>query len=108
MDSSLRFATQCHAVRAADFSFLGDVALDVSTDGLWLRSDAPAELGDEVFLTLRVPARAAWLDAEARVAAILDDGRGGRCLHLQILRMEAPENDALCEGLLDQVIAAVC
>ncbi len=73
-----RFArTRCEVVREADFVRLGTRAIDVSTDGLFLMTEIPAELGLPVILTFELPHLNLWVDAEGHVARVAHGRRLG-------------------------------
>ena len=62
----------CQVVTDYDFFLLGDRILDLSDDGLLLRSDGtPAELGELVLVSFRPPGSEHWIDAEARVVRLV-------------------------------------
>lgn len=67
----------CQVVTETDFRLLGELALDVSTTGLFLRTATPAAVGETVFVALRLPGGVSWIDATGRVARIVRGGRRG-------------------------------
>jgi Tfp pilus assembly protein PilZ len=64
---------ECQVVREDDFAILGARGVDLSTCGMFLLSDAPAVVGDDVLISLRIPGREQWIDARGKVARIADD-----------------------------------
>jgi hypothetical protein len=73
-----RFArTRCEVVREADFVRLGTRAIDVSTSGLFLMTEACVELGLPVLLTFEIPSTDLWVDAEGHVARVAHGRRLG-------------------------------
>lgn len=77
---AVRRATRarCHAVSDLGFELLGELALDVSPLGMMLACDAPAALGETVFVSLQTPGPSPiWLDAEAEITRILHGFRAG-------------------------------
>lgn len=62
----------CQAVTDYDFFLLGDEIVDLSTDGLLLRSDGtPALIGEVVLISFRPPESDQWIDAEATVVRLV-------------------------------------
>jgi hypothetical protein len=77
---AVRRATRarCHAVSDLGFELLGELALDLSPLGMMIACDAPAAVGETVFVSLLTPgAQPVWLDAEAEVTRILHGFRAG-------------------------------
>ncbi|MDI1450337.1 PilZ domain-containing protein [Polyangium sp. 6x1] len=64
---------ECQVVREDDFTMLGARGVDLSTCGMLLVSDAPAAVGDDVLISLRIPGREQWIDARGKIARIADD-----------------------------------
>jgi len=72
---------ECQVVREDDFTMLGARGVDLSTCGMLLLSDAPAEVGDDVLISLRIPGREQWIDARGKIARIAgedDTAEGSR------------------------------
>lgn len=68
----------CHAVTDYDFFLLGDQIVDLSEDGLLLRSDGtPAEVGELVLVSFQPPESDQWIDAEARIVRLVTGQTGG-------------------------------
>ena len=63
------------AVRERDFSLLGEVILDLSADGLMLRTRARALTGDAVLVSFFEPRSARWYDFDATVARVIHGRR---------------------------------
>lgn len=81
----------CQVVAERGFRLLGERTLDLSTDGMLLRSDAEVGIGEEVLVALRMPGGISWLDAEARVTRIVEgrrEGDRGRAIGLRFERMD--------------------
>jgi hypothetical protein len=77
---------ECQVVRERDFKLLGESAVDLSTDGMLVLSQAPVLTGDEVIVTFRVPGTDVWIDTGARVARVIHGRRNrdpGRAIGLQ-------------------------
>lgn len=73
-----RFArTRCEVVREVDFERLGNRAIDVSADGLFLMTDASAEVGLPVILRFEIPSTKVWVAAEGHVARVAHGRRLG-------------------------------
>ncbi|MRG97741.1 PilZ domain-containing protein [Polyangium spumosum] len=64
---------ECQVVREDDFTMLGAQGVDLSTCGMLLVADAPAAVGDDVLISLRIPGREQWIDARGKVARIADE-----------------------------------
>lgn len=67
----------CQVVRERDFKLLGETGLDLSADGMFLLSSAPALTGDELIVSLRVPGTDRWIDTAATVARVVHGRRQG-------------------------------
>ena len=61
----------CQVVREDDFTMLGDRGVDLSTCGMLLASDMPAEVGDDVVVSLRIPGKESWIDARGKIVRVL-------------------------------------
>jgi hypothetical protein len=90
---------RCHAVSDHGFELLGEQALDLSPLGMLLACDAPAALGEQVFLSVLTPGRnPVWLDVEAEVSRILHGFRHadrGYCVGLRFTYLERYARDEL-------------
>lgn len=99
---AVRRATRarCHAVSDLGFELLGELALDVSPLGMMIACDAPAALGETVFVSLQTPGPSpVWLDAEAEVTRILHGFRAGDPGYCAGLRFTYLERRARAELL---------
>jgi len=65
----------CQVVRERDFKLLGDWALDLSTDGIFVLSKTPVLTGEEVLVTFKVPRTGLFVDAQATVARVVHGRR---------------------------------
>jgi hypothetical protein len=93
---------ECEVIAERGFRLLGRRVLDLSSDGMLLRSDADVELGEDVVLTVRAPSGLSWIDGEAKVTRIVRGrrrGDGGRCLGLRFERMDAVSRAMLLGSL---------
>lgn len=92
----------CQVVAEHGFRLLGTQTLDLSHHGLLVRSDAHVEIGEEVYVSMRIPGGVSWLDALGRVARVVHGLRGrdvGRAVGVELLYMEAIDR-ALLEASL--------
>ncbi len=58
----------CQVIREKDFKLLGQSALNISADGLLLKSRFRAQKGEALLISFRVPGTNQWIDTEATVA----------------------------------------
>lgn len=71
----------CQVVRESDFQLLGEATMDMSVDGMLIRSDIEAAPGDDVIIAFQATPFGLWFDAEGTVTRIVkgrrpsDDGR---------------------------------
>lgn len=103
--ASLRRVTEtpCQVVAEEGFRLLGERTLDLSADGLLLRSDATARLGEHVYVSLQVPLGRSWIDAEGEVVRVVRGLRRGdraRGLGVRFTRISAFDR-ALLSGALE-------
>jgi hypothetical protein len=95
--------TRCHAVSAQGFELLGERALDLSPRGMLVACDAPAALGEEVFVSFVTPGpEPLWLDAEAEIARIVHGFRQsdpGYCIGLRFTHFERRDRAELLARL---------
>ena len=73
--------TECQVVAEDGFRLLGERTLDVSDEGLLLQSEALADIGETVFVSLKVPGGVSWSDAAGVIVRYirgLRDGDRGR------------------------------
>jgi hypothetical protein len=64
-------SVECQVVREADFVMLGERGVDLSTCGMRISSDVPAEIGEEVLVSLRIPGTDRWIDTRGKVARVI-------------------------------------
>ncbi len=97
--------TPCQVVAEEGFRLLGEQTLDLSPDGMLLRSDAIARLGELVYVSLRVPFGRSWIDAEGEIVRVVrglrrtDPARG---LGVRFTRISAFDR-ALLHGALERL-----
>lgn len=75
----------CRVVDEDAFKLIGDHALDVSPEGMLVRSDARIEVGADVIVSFRATDFGIWFDTDASVARVIHGrrpGDSGRCLGL--------------------------
>jgi c-di-GMP-binding flagellar brake protein YcgR len=76
----------CQVVAERGFRLVAERTVDLSMDGMLVRSDSEVSLGEEVLVALRMPSGRIWVDAQARVARIIEGrrrGDGGRALGIR-------------------------
>lgn len=66
----------CQAVAEEGFRFLGGQVIDLSPDGMQVRSTAQVRIGEPVLVSFRAPHSDDWMDAEAEVARVVRGQRG--------------------------------
>lgn len=77
---------ECQVVRERDFKLLGKSAIDLSTRGMLVETDARVLTGEEVFVAFKSPRTRQWFDCQATVARVVHGRRpydGGRFLGLK-------------------------
>ena len=67
----------CQVVRERDFRLVADRALDLSPDGMLVRTDADLELGESLIVSFHAAKLGLWFDSEAHVARIEKGRREG-------------------------------
>ncbi len=67
----------CELVRVHDFVQIGDLALDLSTDGMLVRATRRVLTGEEVVVTFKPPRSNEWFDAVGVVSRVLHGRRPG-------------------------------
>ena len=67
----------CQVVREHDFKLIGDLGLDLSTDGMRVRGVHRVLSGEEVMVSFRPPRSNQYLDLTATVARVLHGRRPG-------------------------------
>ncbi len=103
--ASLRRAarTPCQVVADDGFRLLGEWTLDLSGDGLLVRSDASARIGELVYISLQVPQGRSWIDAEGEIVRVVRGLRrsdAARGLGVRFTRISAFDR-ALLSGALE-------
>jgi hypothetical protein len=94
----------CQCVDGA-FVLLGDRIVDVSRDGVLLRSVESAKIGELVVLSFRIPGSAHWIDADARVVRHLTGMQpGAPGLGLELIDLGPFERELLA-GTLERLRA---
>jgi hypothetical protein len=96
----------CEAVRERDFSRIGRVAVDLSRDGMQVRSDARVLTGDAVIVSFFEPTSGRWFDLEAQVARVVHGRRtedAGRGVGLKFVSMREDDRAALDRALRGRV-----
>jgi len=89
---------ECQVVREDDFTMLGGEGVDLSTCGMLLRSDAPAAVGEDVVVSLRIPGSEQWIDARGKVARVVYGRRfsdAGRALAISFEFAQEEQRRAL-------------
>lgn len=67
----------CQIVRERDFRLVAETALDVSPDGMLIKTEIDLEPGENVFVSFRATELGIWFDSEARVARVIQGRRPG-------------------------------
>lgn len=67
----------CQVVREHDFALVGELALDLSTQGMLVRAKKKVLTGEEVIVTFRPPRSNRWFDAQGTIARVLHGRRPG-------------------------------
>jgi hypothetical protein len=95
---------ECQCVDG-DFVLLGDRLVDLSRDGVLLRSMESASVGDAVTLSFRIPGSTQWIDAEARVVRQLTGTQpNAPGLALELVEL-GPFEQELLAGALERLRA---
>ena len=93
----------CEVVREHDFKLIGDLALDLSTRGMLVRSQERVLTGEEVVVAFQAPRSNVWFDALGTVARVLHGRRPGDdhgvCLGIEFHGMHPRTERALFEHL---------
>lgn len=63
--------SECQVVASLGFRLLGEEVLDISTDGVLLKSEAAVALGEEVYVSLKLPKGQTWIGGLGRVARVV-------------------------------------
>jgi hypothetical protein len=67
----------CQIVRERDFRLVAETALDVSPDGMLIKTEIDLSPGENVFVSFRATELGIWFDSEARVARVIHGRRPG-------------------------------
>jgi len=103
--SSLRRGVRihCEVVSERGFRLLARRALDLSVDGMLVRSDAQVDVGDDVIVSFTAPGGVFWMDAEATVARVVIGRREGdqlgRCLGIRFRTLDNVSRSVLAASL---------
>ena len=71
----------CEVVRESDFRLVGHRTLDLSAEGMLVRTAGDVTVGDRVFVTFQATTLGLWFDTEAEVTRLIrgrrpeDEGR---------------------------------
>ena len=108
---AFRHAVQirCQVVRERDFRVIADRAVDLSTDGMLVPTEAAVLTGEPVIVSFLAPRSKRWIDAQATVARVVHGrrpGDHGRGLGLAFHGLDREARHALFQGLRAQPPAA--
>ena len=81
----------CQVVRERDFRLIGEHAVDLSPDGMLVRTDHYLERGENVIVSFRATQLGLWFDSEATVARVVEGRRiedGGTAVALSFTTMD--------------------
>lgn len=67
----------CAIVRERDFRQISDQALDLSPDGMLVKSEHDLEIGESLIVSFRATQLGLWFDSEATVTRIVHGRRPG-------------------------------
>lgn len=67
----------CQVVRERDFRLVADQALDLSPDGMLVKSDSELAIGEALIVSFKATQLGLWFDSEATVARIVKGRRDG-------------------------------
>lgn len=67
----------CQIVRERDFRLIAETALDLSSDGMLVKTEIDLEPGENVFVSFRATELGLWFDSEAKVARVIQGRRPG-------------------------------
>jgi len=70
-------AIDCQVVREWDFRPVGRRAIDLSTDGMQILSEADVKLGDDLIVAFRATPLGIYFETEATIARIIEGRRAG-------------------------------
>lgn len=66
----------CQVVRERDFRLIADRAVDLSPDGMLVRTDHDLAVGENLIISFKATSLGLWFDTEATVARIIAGRRG--------------------------------
>jgi hypothetical protein len=93
----------CQVVREKDLSTVGDLALDLSTEGMLVRTSSRVLTGEEVIVTFRPPRSNRVIDAMGWVARVVHGRRPtdamGHCLGIEFAWLDEEDRDYLFDRL---------
>lgn len=92
----------CQVVRETDLQPVGELALDLSTDGMLVKTTERILTGEELIVVFRPPGSNRIIDAAATVARVVHGrrpGDRGRSLGLQFDSMRESDRALLWESL---------
>jgi hypothetical protein len=92
----------CQVVRERDFKLVGDLALDLSPEGMLVSTRERVLTGEDVLVSFRTPRSRIWVDVEAEVTRVVHGRRPtdqGRCLGLRFFGLDADLERMLKETL---------
>lgn len=92
----------CELVRVHDFVRVGDLALDMSTDGMLVRATRRVLTGEEVVVTFKPPGSNDWFDAMGIVSRVLHGRRPGDyglCVGISFLGLSSADRYRLFDSL---------
>src|SRR5205085_11227351 len=85
-----------------DFTLVGDLALDLSTNGMLVRAVRRVLTGEEVFLAFRPPRSNRWIDAQGIVSRVVHGrrpGDSGLSFGIEFHTIDADHRELLLEAL---------
>ncbi len=94
--------TRCQAVAMDGFRLIGDRVLDLSPHGMLVAADAEIAAGEEMVVSFQMPETGEWIDAEAKVARVIEGWRPfdpGYAMGLQFTQIDLDARLKLREQL---------
>ncbi|MCL2726237.1 MAG: PilZ domain-containing protein [Polyangiaceae bacterium] len=92
----------CQVVREHDFKLVGDLALDVSPRGMFVRATREVLTGEDVIVSFKPPRSTHWFDAQAKVARVAHGrrpGDAGLCLGIEFEALDEDSQQHLLSHL---------
>jgi hypothetical protein len=92
----------CQIVRETDFKVVGDLALDLSTEGMLVRAKHRVLTGEELVVSFKPPRCNQFFDAQATVARVVHGrrpGDWGHCLGIEFHGVDPELRTMLFEHL---------